>query len=68
MNYPMNNNLMNQMPQAMQPFMGYNQMNDDEEDDDDEEPDPILNDDSTDLNTISPFVLMENTPLIVKRI
>ena len=67
MNYPLNNNLMNQMPQAMQPFMGYNQMNDDEEDDDDEEPDPILNDDSTDLNTISPFVLMENTPLIVKK-
>ena len=38
-----------------------------EEDDDDDEPDPILDDDTMDLNTVSPFVLMENTALIVKK-
>ena len=31
---------------------------------DDDEPDPILDDDATDLNTISTFALMENTALI----
>ena len=64
MNFPMNNNILNQMPQTIQPYMGYNQM---DEEEDDDEPDPILDDDSTDLNTINPFVLMENTALIVKK-
>ena len=68
-NYPMNNNIntMNQMPQPMQPFLGINQMNEEEDDEDEDEPDPILDDDSTDLNTVNPFILMENTALIIKK-
>ena len=58
-NYPMN-------PMTQQ-FLGYNQMNEEEDDDDDDEPDPILDDDTMDLNTVNPFVLMENTALIVKK-
>ena len=54
----------NKLSTPMQPFMGYNQLNEEEEED---EPDPILDDDTTDLNTISPFALMENTALIVKK-
>ena len=56
MNYPMNTNIMNQMQQPIQPFLGFNQ---NEEDD----PDPILDDDYTDLNIINPLILMENTSL-----
>jgi len=52
-------NYMNQFP-----YLGYNPMNDQEEDDD---PDPILDDDSTDLNIINPFILMEKPALIVKK-
>ena len=54
----------NKLSAPMQPFMGYNQLNEEEEED---EPDPILDDDTTDLNTINPFALMENTALIVKK-
>ena len=54
----------NKLSSPMQPFMGYNQLNEEEEDD---EPDPILDDDTTDLNTINTFALMENTALIVKK-
>ena len=34
---------------------------------DEEEHDPILDDDTMDLNTVNPFILMENTALIVKK-
>ena len=66
-NYPINNNIMGQIPQSMQPFIGINQMNEEYDDDEDDEPDPILDDDTTDLNTINPLILMENTALIVKK-
>ena len=66
--FPMNNQLnfqsQNKLGPNMQPFLGFNQLDEPEEDD---EPDPILDDDETDLNTISTFALMENTALIVKK-
>ena len=69
LNYPMNNNInvMNQMPQSMQPFLGFNQMDEEEDEEDEDDQDPILNNDSTDLNTVNPFILMENTALIIKK-
>ena len=66
--FPMSNQLnfqsQNKLGQNMPPFLGFNQLDDQEEED---EPDPILDDDETDLNTISTFALMENTALIVKK-
>ena len=66
--FPMNNQInfqaQNKLTQPMQPFLGFNQL---DEAEDDDEPDPILDDDATDLNTISTFALMENTALIVKK-
>jgi hypothetical protein len=66
--FPLNNQInyqgQNKMAPNMQPFLGFNQLDEPEEED---EPDPILDDDTTDLNTISTFALMENTALIVKK-
>ena len=50
--------------QSMQPFLGYNQMNEEEDED---EPNSILDNDNDDLNSIIPFVLMENIALITKK-
>ena len=54
--FPMNNQLkyqsLNKLGQNIQPFLGFNQL---------DEPNPILDDDNTDLNTIITFALMENT-------
>ena len=60
MNFP------NQISQPISPFLDFNNQMDDDDDDDDIN-DPILNDDTTDLNTVSTFALMENTALIVKK-
>jgi hypothetical protein len=66
--FPLNSQInfqaQNKMAPNMQPFLGFNQLDEPEEED---EPDPILDDDTTDLNTISTFALMENTALIVKK-
>jgi hypothetical protein len=64
-NNQMNFQNQNKMSQPIQPFLSFNQM--DEEEDDEDEADPILDDDDTDLNTINPLALMENTVLIVKK-
>jgi hypothetical protein len=37
------------------------------EEEDENKPDSILDNDNAELNTISPFALMENTALIVKK-
>jgi hypothetical protein len=64
LNSQINYQAQNKMAPNMQPFLGFNQLDEPEEED---EPDPILDDDTTDLNTISTFALMENTALIVKK-